>query len=206
MNHWKSPWCWERLRAEVKEGIRGWDGWMAASMQWTWTWANSGRWWGTGRPGMLQFMWSWRVGHDWVTEQYYSTEWIYVYMYGRIYMCVYIHTHMYGLPSWLSGKESACNAGDPGSISGLGRSPGEGNGHPLQYPCLENSMDRKTVGYSSWGCKELDTTEQLTRSVSCICIHTTSSLSVHLLHDTGCFHVCAIVNSVVMNIGNHVPF
>ena len=38
--------------------------------------------------------------------------------------------------------ESACNAGDSGSIPGLGRSPGEGNGNPLQYSCLENSMDR----------------------------------------------------------------
>ena len=46
------------------------------------------------------------------------------------------------LPWWLSGKESACNAGDPGSIPGLGRSPGEGNGNPLQCSCLENSMDR----------------------------------------------------------------
>ena len=42
------------------------------------------------------------------------------------------------------GKESACSAGDPGSIPGLGRSPGEGNGNPLQYPCLENLMDRGT--------------------------------------------------------------
>ena len=40
------------------------------------------------------------------------------------------------------GKETACNAGDPGLIPGLGRSPGEGNGNPLQYSCLENSMDR----------------------------------------------------------------
>ena len=40
------------------------------------------------------------------------------------------------------GKESACNAGDPGLIPGLGRSPGEGNGSSLQYSCLENSMDR----------------------------------------------------------------
>ena len=40
------------------------------------------------------------------------------------------------------GKESACNTGDPGSIPGLGRSPGEGNGNPRQYSCLENSMDR----------------------------------------------------------------
>ena len=40
------------------------------------------------------------------------------------------------------GKESACNAGDPGSIPGSGRSPGVGNGYPLQYSCLENSKDR----------------------------------------------------------------
>ena len=64
-----SPWFWERLRAEGGEGSREWDGWMASLMQWTWTWANSGRWWGTGRPGVLQSMGSWRVGHDWVTEQ-----------------------------------------------------------------------------------------------------------------------------------------
>ena len=47
-----------------------------------------------------------------------------------------------GLPWWLSYKESACNAGDPGWIPGSGRSPGEGNGYPLQYSCLENPMDR----------------------------------------------------------------
>ena len=52
---------------------------------------------------------------------------------------------MSGLPWWLSGKESTCNAevaGDAGSIFGSGRSPGGGNGNPLQYSCLENSMDR----------------------------------------------------------------
>ena len=50
-----------------------------------------------------------------------------------------------GLPRWLSGKESACNAGDAGdtgSIPGSGRSPGGGNGNPLQYSCLENPIDR----------------------------------------------------------------
>ena len=49
------------------------------------------------------------------------------------------------LPQWLSGKESTCNAeatGDSGSIPGLGRSPGGGNGNPLQYSCLKNPMDR----------------------------------------------------------------
>ena len=47
-----------------------------------------------------------------------------------------------GLPRWLSGKESACDAGDVGLIPGAGRSPGGGNGNPLQYSCLGNPMDR----------------------------------------------------------------
>ena len=49
-------------------GCWGWDGWMASPTQWTWVWVNSGSWWWTGRPGMLRFMGSQRVGHDWVTE------------------------------------------------------------------------------------------------------------------------------------------
>ena len=47
---------------------RGWDGWMASPTQWTWLWVDSGSWWWTGRPGMLQFMGSQRVRHDWATE------------------------------------------------------------------------------------------------------------------------------------------
>ena len=47
-----------------------------------------------------------------------------------------------GFPGSSADKESACNAGDPGSISGLGRSPADGNGNPLQYSCLENAMDK----------------------------------------------------------------
>ena len=59
-------------------------------------------------------------------------------------------------------KESACNAGDLGSIPGSGRSPGGGNGNPLQYSCLGNPHGlRRLEGYSPWGCKESDTTEQL---------------------------------------------
>ena len=50
----------------------------------------------------------------------------------------------WGLPWWLKGKESACKAGVWGSIPGLGRSPEEGNGNSLQYPSLENSIDRGT--------------------------------------------------------------
>ena len=51
-------------------------------------------------------------------------------------------THFKGFPGGSDGEESACNAGDPDLIPGLGRSPGEGNGYPFQYSCLENSMDR----------------------------------------------------------------
>ena len=59
-----------------------------------------------------------------------------------------------GFPCRTDSKESACNAGDPGAIPGSGRSPGERNGNPLQYSCLENSMDRL------WGRRKSDTTEQ----------------------------------------------
>ena len=54
---------------QEKKGMdRGWDGWIASPTRWTWVWVNSGSWWWTGRPGVLQFMGSQRVGHDWVTE------------------------------------------------------------------------------------------------------------------------------------------
>ena len=65
-----------------------------------------------------------------------------------------------GFPGGSVGKESICNAGDPGSISGLGRSAGEGTGNPLQYSCLENPMDRGTWWATVHGiAKESDTTE-----------------------------------------------
>ena len=63
--------------------------------------------------------------------------------------------------SWrIDGKESACNAGDLGSIPGSGRSPGEENGYPLQYFCRENPMDGGAwQGHNPWGQKESDTTD-----------------------------------------------
>ena len=66
---WKRPWCWERLKAGREGDDRGQDGWMASLTQWTWVWANSGRWWRAGKPGMLQSMGLQRVGHNWATEQ-----------------------------------------------------------------------------------------------------------------------------------------
>ena len=74
-----------------------------------------------------------------------------------------------GFPGSSNGKEFACNVGEPGSILGLGRSPGEGNGYPLHYYCLENSMDRGARWATVYGVT--DTTEQLTLLiVTCICI------------------------------------
>ena len=82
---------------------------------------------------------------------------MYVYLYAyntihsniHIYMCIYItyksietERKFNEFYDGSEGKESACKAGDPDSIPGSGRSPGEGNGNPLQYSCLKNSMDR----------------------------------------------------------------
>ena len=67
LTHWKTPWCWERLKVGG-ERDRGWDDWMASWTQWTWVWVNSGSWWWTGRAGILQSMGLQRIGHDWTTE------------------------------------------------------------------------------------------------------------------------------------------
>ena len=132
LTHWKRPWFWERLRAGGEGDDRGWDGWMASPTRWAWVWVNSGSWWWTGRPGVLWFMGSQRV-MDW-TEQL----------------------------NWTCGsadKESSCNAGDLGLIPGLERSPREGNGYPVQYSGLENSMDCRVHGVT-----ESDMTEWLSLS------------------------------------------
>ena len=68
LTHWKRPWCWERLRAGKEGADRGWGSRMASPTRWTWVWVISGSRWWTGRPGMLRFMGSQRVRHDWATE------------------------------------------------------------------------------------------------------------------------------------------
>ena len=67
-----------------------------------------------------------------------------------------------GFPGGSDGKESACNVGDLGLIPGLGRSSGGEHGNPLQYSCLKNPHEQRSlVGYSPWGHQESDMTEQL---------------------------------------------
>ena len=72
---------------------------------------------------------------------------------------------MVGFPGGLDGKESACNARDP-DLSKSGKTPEKGNDYIVQYSCLENSIDKRSlVGYSPWGHKEVDTTEQIILSL-----------------------------------------
>ena len=236
---------------------RGWDGWMASLIQWTWVWENAGRWWRTGKPRVLHSMGSQRVGHDWATEQWSVKDWLFcpreqhmqrpcgiekhcsldgnlcgwsseskglwkavvgrlrqglddaelcqqawrvvlflksngkslgivngshmsfrkftlaargrVRREGRIEhrelvrrllgfsedsFAVEMERSGESFPGGPDGKESAYNVGDLGLIPESGRSPGEGNGNPLQYSCLENPMDRQTtvhrVTKSNW--------------------------------------------------------
>ena len=100
---------------------------------------------GRGKPGGLPSMGSHRVGHDW----------------SDLAAAAYINE---GFPGGSSGKESACNVGDPSSIPGSGRSPRNLGviGYPLQYSCLGNPHgQRSLVGCSPWGHKESDTIQQL---------------------------------------------
>ena len=68
LTHWKRPWCLEGLGAGGEGDDRGWDGWMASPTRWTCVWVNSRSLWWTGRPGVLRFVRSQRVRHDWATE------------------------------------------------------------------------------------------------------------------------------------------
>ena len=67
LTHWKMR-CWDKIEGRRRRGNRGWDGWLASLTQWTWVGTNSGSWWWTRKPGVLQCMGSQRVGHDWATE------------------------------------------------------------------------------------------------------------------------------------------
>ena len=64
LTHWKRLWCWEGLEVGGEGEDRGWDGWMASPTRCTWVWVNSGSWWWIGRPGLLWFRGSQRVGHQ----------------------------------------------------------------------------------------------------------------------------------------------
>ena len=87
--------------------------------------------------------------------------------------CYYLLPYLKGFPAGSGGKESACSVGDPGSIPGSGRSPGEGNGTPLQYSCLENPMDR-----GAWQATVHGVTESWTRLSTSTCAQGLQTASI----------------------------
>ena len=95
-----------------------------------------------------------------------------------------------GFLGGLVDKECAYNAGDPGSVPGLGKSPGEGNGYPLEFLPGEVYGYRGMVGYCSWGHKEWDTTERLTRAHTHThtCTHTHTHTHTHAHTQSLLFH------------------
>ena len=100
---------------------------------------------------------------------------------------------MYSLTGDSDCKEFACNAGDLGSIAGLGRSPGGGHGSPLQYSCLKNPHGQRSVaGYSLWGHRESDTTERLSTQ------HTSYNLRQSIFSNNHCLPIrsCAMFFNV----------
>ena len=139
----------------------------------------------TEEPGRLQSMWSLRVGHDWETSLSLScirerngnplqcsclenprdggAWWAAIYgsyRVGHDWSDLAAAAATVMLPGGSDSKESTCSAGDPGSVPGSGRSPGEGHGNALQRSCLENSMDRRDWWDPVHGVAESDTTER----------------------------------------------
>ena len=99
-------------------------------------------------------------------------------------------------------KECACSTGDQGLIPGSGRSPGEGNGNPLQYSCLENFMDRLC------SCKELDTTKQISFIIAILCkllkfhVLLFPSYVIYLVYKCSCFAGCCEDSNVYIEREN----
>ena len=87
--HWKRPWCWEELGARGEGDDGGWDGWMASLTRWTWVSVDSGSWWWTGRPGVLRFMGSQRVGHDWGTDLIWSDCILQFKIFCLVLLCIF---------------------------------------------------------------------------------------------------------------------
>ena len=151
----------------------GWDGWMASLTWWTWVWVNSGSWWWTRRPGVLWFMGSQIVRHDWEIELNWFT-----------------------LQSFLNGsagKESACQCRrqERGFDPWVERIPWKRIWQPTPVCLPEKSHGQRSLtGYSPRGCKELDTPEWLSMHVSTVgndpflekdCISQTGTSSIYLL-------------------------
>ena len=133
---------------------------------------NSRSWWWTGRSGMLQFMGLKIVGHNWATE----LNWTVV---------------IWNFLGDSDSKDSVCNWEDLGLIPGLGRSPGEGNGYPIQYSCLENPMDK-----GAWWATIHGVTKSQTRLSD---FHFHFSKCIKIRGNNICFTTCCLRPKLLNN-------
>ena len=133
LTHWKRPWCWERLKAGGEVDDRGQNDWIASPTQWTWAWVNSGRWWWTGRPGVLQSMGS-KLD---TTDRMNWTERSIGYLY-HIFFYPLIHQWTFRLLPCLGYCKQGCNEHRAAWIFGLWFSPDicPGVGLPFLECCL----------------------------------------------------------------------
>ena len=164
----RKDWFWERVKAGGEGDDREWDGWMASPSRWTWVWVNSGSWWWTGRPGVLQSMGSQRFGHDRATE---------LYIQGiddiPCMPCMIKHNYIKIIPhsywtSLVTQMASILPAMQDTQVQCLGQEDILEK-WKQSTPLLllgEFHGQRSLVGYSSWGCKESVKTEWLTHTHS----------------------------------------
>ena len=152
-------WCWEGLGAEREGDNRGWDGWMASPTWWTWVSVNSGSWWWTRRPGVLRFMGSQKVGHDWATDLNWSEPLLSLLSLGEVisdspkltWASLVAQTVKNLLAMWetwgqfLDREDSL----EKEMVTTVVFLPGESHGQ------------RSLAGYNPWGRKESDTAEWL---------------------------------------------
>ena len=158
--HWKRLWCWERLGAGGEGDDRGWDGWMASLTRWTRVLVNSGSWWWTGRPGMLQFMGSQGVRHDWATE-----------LNCTFFLYSFIIWNKFYLDLSFRASLVAQRVKNPPVIQEtlvefrVGQIPWRREWLPTPFwPGGFRGL------YSPWVCKELDSTEQISQTSLCFSV------------------------------------
>ena len=175
------PWCWERLKVGEQGDNRGWDGWMASPTRWTWVWTNPGRWWRTGKPGTAwlnnKFDPNFKLWASSLISSVFNPHIIikestirfldvpFIWILSLVFSKTKFNWFHYIYLCFLGGsdsKESACNARDPESFSGWERSPGEWNGYPNQYSCLENPHGQRSLSM-------------------CVCVHTRTCVYIHTL-------------------------